>query len=249
MKIESVGLIGVGRFGEMAYRHLKERIAVRLFDSDPERLSSFPEGRSLDEVCRSEIVILSVPISALKSACRTIAPLVREGQTVIDTCSVKTRPVQWMRENLPEGVEILGTHPLFGPDSGKDGIGGLKIAVCPVRIGPDRYRKICEFLEQLELVVIETTPEDHDRQIALSQAIFHLIAQAMGRLDWGAKAISTPGPDAFYRLVRTVQKDTSQLFLDMERENPFAAECRQLFIDEILAIDKELRALAESEER
>ncbi len=231
----------------MARRYLQSRTLLRLFDTDSERISTFPERSSLEDVCRSEAVVLSVPISAMQNVCRRIATLLEPGQVVIDTCSVKSRPVQWMLESLPSGVEILGTHPLFGPDSGKDGIGGLRIAVCPVRIDPDRYRQICAFLESLELVVIETTPEDHDRQIALSQAVFHLIAQAMGRLDWGAKPISTPGPDAFYRLVKTVQKDTSQLFLDMERENPFAAECRKMFIDEILAIDDELRALRESE--
>ncbi len=248
MKIESVGLIGVGRFGTMAYRHLKDRVVLRLYDVDVERVREFPESCPLEEVCRSQVILLSVPISSISPICRRIAPLLGEGQTVIDTCSVKSRPVQWMVDNLPANVEILGTHPLFGPDSGKDGIGGLKIAVCPVRIAPERFREIWGFLQRLGLVVIEATPEEHDRQIALSQAIFHLIAQAMGRLDWGAKPISTPGPDAFYRLVKTVQKDTSRLFRDMERENPYAAECRKTFIDEILAIDRELRAQTENEQ-
>ena len=229
----------------MAYRYLKDRVDLRLFDADANRAREFEESRSLSEVCRSQVVLLSVPISAVPTVCRSISPLLGGGQTVIDTCSVKSRPVQWMLEYLPDSVEILGTHPLFGPDSGKDGIDGLKIAVCPIRIDEERYWEIRGFLQRLGLVVIETTPEDHDRQIASNQAIFHLIAQAMGRLDWGAKPISTPGPDAFFQLVRTVQKDTSQLFLDMERENPFAAECRKMFIDEILAIDRELRAQRE----
>ena len=116
-------------------------------------------------------------------------------------------------------------------------------AVCPARISEGNYRGIRDFLRRLELVLVETTPEEHDRQMALGQAIFHLIAQAMGRLDWGVKPLSTPGPEAFYRLVKTVQRDTPQLFLDMERENPFAAEYRQLFINEILAIDRELISL------
>jgi len=41
-------------------------------------------------------------------------------------------------------------------------------------------------------------------------------------------------------LVRTVQQDTDQLFLDIERENPFAAEWRQRFIQEVLSLDKKL---------
>jgi len=41
-------------------------------------------------------------------------------------------------------------------------------------------------------------------------------------------------------LVRTVQQDTDQLFLDIERENPYAAQWRQRFIQEILSLDREL---------
>lgn len=226
----------------MACKYLRGRVDLRVYDSDPVRLAEFPEAATLEEVAGCEVIVLSVPISAVRAVCRQLAPLLRAGQVVTDTCSVKTRPAAWMVEALPEDVEILATHPLFGPDSGKDGIAGLKIAVCRVRIDPEKYQAILRFLQSLELVVVEATPEEHDRQIALSQAIFHLIAQAMGRLDWGVKPISTPGPEAFYRLVKTVQKDTDQLFLDMERENPFAAECRRLFIQEILAIDEELAA-------
>ena len=243
MKCHSIGLIGLGRFGEMAYRYLRKCGPLKVFDADPVRLEEIPEARSLEEVCRSDVLILSVPISAMEGACRSIAPFLGRGQVVIDTCSVKSRPVRWMLGAFPEAVEILGTHPLFGPDSGKDGIAGLKIAVCPVRISETRYQRICDFLRSLELVLVETTPEEHDRQMALSQAIFHLIAQAMRRLDWGVKPLSTPGPEAFYRLVKTVQRDTPQLFLDMEQENPFAAEYRQLFINEVLAIDRELIGL------
>jgi prephenate dehydrogenase len=177
-----------------------------------------------------------------------MAPFLRPGQLVVDTCSVKARPIQWMLQSLPDHVEILGTHPLFGPDSGKEGIGGLKIALCPVRIDSAKYLAICNFLRSLELVLLEVTPKDHDRQIALSQAVFHLIAQATGRLRWGVKPVSTPGPESFYRLVKTVQRDTDQLFLDMERENPYAAEVRQQFIGEILKIDEDLRARQEEHE-
>jgi prephenate dehydrogenase len=242
VKSETVGLIGVGRFGRMVVRHLRDRVRLRIFDADPERTSGMEEAASLEEVCAAREIVLCVPISRVDQVCRTIASRLGPEQTVIDTCSVKTRPVEWMTAALPESAGILGTHPLFGPDSGKDGIAGLKIALCPVRIDSDRYGRICEFLRSLELVLVETTPEEHDRQIALSQAIFHLIAQAVQRLEWGVKPISTPGPEAFYRLVRSVQRDTRQLFLDMERENPFAAECRRQFIDEIHRLDRELRS-------
>ena len=89
-------------------------------------------------------------------------------------------------------------------------------------------------------MTVEVTAQEHDQQIAKSQAVFHLIAQVMKQLKWASQDISTPGPEAFDRLVRTVQQDTDQLFLDIERENPFAAEWRQRFIQEVLSLDKRL---------
>ncbi len=226
----------------MIHRHLKDRCKLLVYDSDPTKTEGVAEGVAFAEAVKADLLILSVPISEVKEICAKIAPCVCSGQVVVDTCSVKERPIRWMEDILPAEVGILGTHPLFGPDSGKDGIAGLKIALCPVRVKRPQYVEICNCLRSLELVLIETTPEEHDRQIALSQAIFHLIAQAMKGLEWGVKPISTPGPESFYRLVKTVQRDTNQLFHDMERENPYAAEYRRQFIEEVLRLDRELRS-------
>jgi prephenate dehydrogenase len=242
VKIKTVGILGFGRFGSMVYRYLKDRVNVVVFDSDPSKLEGLKEGVAFEEIAKADLLVLAVPISAIPRACRKLAPYLTKRQVVLDTCSVKEKPVKWMLENLPSDVQILGTHPLFGPDSGKDGIAGFKIALCPVTIRKANYKAICNFLRSLELVLIETSPEEHDRQIAVSQAIFHLIAEAMRRLEWGAKPISTPGPDSFYPLVKTVQRDTNQLFHDMERENPYAAECRKQFIRELLRLDQELKS-------
>lgn len=242
MKIETVGLLGFGRFGKMVYEYLHPKKTVSVYDPDRRRVGGLAQAASFEEVARSQLIILCVPISSVQETCKKLAACVRPGQIVIDTCSVKKRPVEWMLTHLPESVEVLGTHPLFGPDSGKDGIAGLKIALSPVRISEEAYRQVRQCLESFRLVLIETTPEEHDRQIAQSQAIFHLIAEAMKQLSWGGQAISTPGPDAFYRLVKTVQHDTDQLFFDLERENPHTDQYRREFIQEIIRLDKHLSA-------
>ncbi|MEE8350050.1 MAG: prephenate dehydrogenase/arogenate dehydrogenase family protein [Acidobacteriota bacterium] len=247
MKIEEVGLVGFGRFGKMAYDYLRRDKKVRVYNHNPDKIQDIPERATLEETLSAQLILLCVPISGMEGFCKQMAPFLKEGQIVVDTCSVKVKPVEWMLSLLPETVEILGSHPLFGPDSGKQGIAGLKIALCPARIQEDTYRSICGYLEGLQLVVIEETPEGHDSQIAKSQAIFHLIAQAMKRLDWGSQAISTPGPDAFYRLVKSVQHDTDQLFLDMERENPYAAQWREEFIRKLESLDAELSEAAEQQ--
>ena len=242
MKIETIGLFGFGRFGRMVNDYLSAKKQVSVYDSDLQKLDGLASAASFEQVMSSQLIILCVPISAMEQLCRKMATYLQPGQIVMDTCSVKQRPVEWMLTHLPEPVGILGTHPLFGPDSGKEGIAGLKIVLCPTRIDQEAYRQICHSLEALQLVIIETTPEEHDRQIAQSQAIFHLISEAMKRLEWGSQDISTPGPEAFYRLVKTVQHDTDQLFLDLERENPHTAHCRHEFIQKIVDLNEQLSA-------
>lgn len=221
--------------------HLRDRVDLRVYDVDPARLAAVAEAADLADVCRCRYVVLAVPISAVPETLDRIRPLLEPGAVVIDTCSVKVRPIEWMLQRLPESVEVLGTHPLFGPDSGRDGIVGLKVVLCPARVSEGTVENVRAFLESLGLVVLVTTPEEHDRQMALTQAIFHLLAQAFARLGWGLSPIATPGPEAFLRLVRTVQNDTRQLFIDMERQNPFAAEYRRRFLDELERLDAELR--------
>lgn len=242
MKIETVGLLGFGRFGRMVHEYLSPEKRVSVYDPDSRKLGGLTNATSFEKVLSSQLIILCVPISSVEPLCKRMATHLQPGQVVMDTCSVKQHPVQWMLAHLPESVGILGTHPLFGPDSGKEGISGLKIVVCPARIDQDTYRQIRRYLESLQLVIIEATPEEHDHQIAQSQAIFHLIAEAMKRLGWAGQAISTPGPEAFYRLVKTVQHDTDQLFFDLERENPHTAHYRREFIQEIVELDRRLSA-------
>jgi prephenate dehydrogenase len=242
VKIETVGLIGLGRFGRMTYHYLRRDKVLHVYDADARKVQDLPEASSWEDTLSCDLLVLSVPISAMPSLCKSMSPFLRPGQVVLDTCSVKLLPTRAMLEALPPEVQIVGTHPLFGPDSGKDGIAGMKIALSPVRVDPQIYARIRRYLEALRLVVIEVTPEEHDRQIAETQAVFHLIAQAIKRLGWGGQAVSTPGPEIFYRLVRTVQNDTDQLFLDLERQNPHASRCRRRLIETIIDLDRELSA-------
>jgi len=217
-----------------------------VFDRDPQKLQGLAQAATFANTVSAPLIVLSVPTSEMAAVCKQMAPLLREGQIVVDTCSVKEKPIAEMLTHLPESVQLLGTHPLFGPDSGELGIEGLKIALCPVRIERAAYEWVCGCLKQLGLTLMETTPQQHDRQIARSQAIFHLIAQTIKELQWAGQAISTPGPEEFYRLIESVQHDTDQLFIDMERGNPYAADCRDQFIRAMTEIHEGLLENLES---
>ena len=137
-----IGTVGFGRFGKLMVRHLSQDFPVTVFDSggrgdEIRRAGGLPAG--LEAACSNDIVILSVPISAFRQTLERVAPLLPPGTLVVDVCSVKTLPTQWMRELLPESVSILATHPMFGPDSAEDSLEGRKILLWKERLPADQY--------------------------------------------------------------------------------------------------------------
>ncbi|OJU27412.1 MAG: prephenate dehydrogenase [Alphaproteobacteria bacterium 64-6] len=225
----TVGIVGFGAFGALVARHLAPHCRVLAFDLQPRD----PEGLpvifcDLPTVARSDVLVLAVPVSALADTIRTLRPHLQPGTIVIDVGSVKIEPVRIMREELPPFVEIIGTHPLFGPQSAKDGVAGHRIAWCPVR-GRSTGR-IAAFLRRvLELDVIRTTPDAHDREMAVVQGLTHLIAKVLVRMEPLPSRMATRSFDLILQATDMVRHDAPGVYEAIERANPHAAAVRERF--------------------
>jgi prephenate dehydrogenase len=234
-----LGIIGVGRFGRLAAKLLKNDFQVRVYDSRKSRCPQGVSWRPLSEVAAKPVVVLCVPISEIKKTCLTIRPFLGPGQLILDTCSVKVRPLTEMLRTLPEFVEILGTHPLFGPDSVRQGIRGLKIVLCPTRC--QRLLEVKRYLREKGLDVIVSTPDQHDREMAKTQSLFHFLARGIAKSGIQIGRLSTPGPAQFFRDLAEVQNDSPQLFQDLQTMNRYAAPARRRLIRSLVGLDKALR--------
>jgi len=238
-----IGIIGFGRFGALTARYLAPDLAVLVLDSGAKTDAIRAAGAapaSLEEICRQDIVILCVPISSLRDHLRGIAPLLGPDTLVMDVCSVKVLPVRWMREILPPATPILATHPMFGPDSAADSLAGHKIVVCRERIEAARYEPIQRWLTDRGLEIIETSAEEHDRQIAVSLALTHFIGRSLAAFGAKPMPIDTEGYRRLLHILGVVENDTWQLFEDMHRFNPFARDQRQAFAQSMSDIEARL---------
>lgn len=238
-----IGLVGFGRFGALTARYLAQDQSVHVFSRSQtaEQIAAVGAvASSLEDVCQQRFVILCVPISAMPDTLQRIGPMLPPQTVVIDVCSVKIHPLQWMRDYLPAHVHILGTHPMFGPDSAADSLEGRKLVLCRERIPNGLYRRVRRYLRAKRLEVIETTPEDHDRQIAVSLALTHFIGRSLSAFGASALKIDTEGYQRLMYTLGVVEHDTWQLFEDMHRYNPFARRTRAAFMDAMQAIDKQL---------
>jgi prephenate dehydrogenase len=232
MTKETLGLIGVGAFGTLAARHLAPHVDLVLHDAqnDLTPLAQTLGARvgTLAEAARCDIVVLAVPVQKFRQTLTAIAPLVKPGALVIDVCSVKLSPLASMLELLPNHVAVVGTHPLFGPQSGKNGIAGLNIAVCEGRGG--RGPAVARFAaEKLGLRVQQVTAEEHDREAAYVQGLTHMLAKIVVSLDLPDMKFPTRTYELMQQMVEMVRYDSEELFRAIERENPFSAEAKKNF--------------------
>ena len=247
-----IGIIGFGRFGALAARYLASDFPVTVYDSGKRAAAIRAVGAvpgDLAAVCTQRVVVLCVPISAMGDHIARIAPLLAPGTLVVDVCSVKEAPAEWMRSGLPDHVSILATHPMFGPDSAAESLQGRKIVLCPERIEPGRYERIRGYLQGRGLVVIETSAEAHDRQIAVSLALTHFIGRSLAAFGAGPLEIDTEGYRRLLHILGVVEHDTWKLFQDMHSYNPYAEERRRAFVRAMAGVEARLgeRDVAASE--
>jgi prephenate dehydrogenase len=221
----TIGLIGYGRFGRLAAKYVSRRARVHVYDS---RRGSLPAGGrriravTLREAASLPVVILAVPISGLRATLKRIAPYCAPGAVVMDVCTVKEQPLRWMREILPRHVTIVGSHPLFGPDSDTGSLRGQRVVLCPVRVPPRTLRDISSTLRREGLVVETMNPASHDRMVAETIVLSHFI----GRMIDGARLTRRPNGTASYRrllsVVDVAMNDSFQLLKDLRSFNRYA---------------------------
>lgn len=223
-----LGVYGLGRFGAFWARELSRVAPVCGYsrtrkDNLPAAIAQVSE----EELCNCDAVVLCVAISAMEEVCRRIAPLIGPNTLVMDTCSVKVYPVAVMERELGREVEIVGTHPMFGPDSGRNGVAGLPLVYSPRRVSSPRDKRLRELFAALNLKLVEKSPDEHDRDAAYTQGITHFLGRVLQDLDLKQSDIATLGYTKLLEIVEQTCNDPEQLFIDLQRFNPHTHEMRE----------------------
>jgi prephenate dehydrogenase len=238
-----IGIIGFGRFGKLIARYLAEDFNVYVYNRTDKASQIKKVGAnvaSLKETCSQDIVIWSLPISYLEEGLKNISSYLNENAVMIDVCSVKEYTIKCMLDNLPDSVSILATHPMFGPDSAGESLIGRKVVLCKVRIEDNKYQQIKDYLLNKGLKIIETSAEEHDKQIAVTLFLTHFIGRTLS--EFGAKKldIDTEGYKRLLHILDVVENDSWQLFFDMHKYNSYANEIKDSFINAMKKINEKL---------
>ncbi|MDD1706481.1 MAG: prephenate dehydrogenase/arogenate dehydrogenase family protein [Methanoregulaceae archaeon] len=185
-------------------------------------------GRRSPSRCRDiaadcSILVISVPIRETVPVIRGIAPLLREDQILCDLTSLKTGPVEAM---LASRALVIGLHPMFGPTVSS--LHGQTIIATPARIDDESLASFLSIFEQEGARITLSTPEEHDRMMAVVQGLTHFVtltvAETMRRLDMSPEA-TEPFRSPVYQmemgLVGRLLSQDPDMYGDMLRENPY----------------------------
>lgn len=231
--MKTLGLIGFGRFGQLAAQLLQSRFAILAADlRDQNEVAQSLGVRFVDieAAARCDIIVISVPVQNMLSVIKSIAPVVRPGSLVVDVASVKVLPAAWMIEHLPASVDVVATHPLFGPQSAKLGITGQRLIVCPVR--GRAHEAIARLGRRIGLSVHVTTPDQHDLEMSYVQALSHLIGRALINISAPAESLSTRSYEHLLDLCSLIKDDSLELFSAIQTMNPYASGVTRDFLQE-----------------
>ncbi|MEX0283638.1 MAG: prephenate dehydrogenase/arogenate dehydrogenase family protein [Paracoccaceae bacterium] len=241
----TLGIVGFGAFGQLAAFHLGPYFEISAYDPSPDVAAAARQQgvclSSLQAVAQADVILVAAPVSSFEQVVREIAVACKPGALIVDVGSVKVGPADIMRRLLPHDVDIVATHPLFGPQSAGNGIRGLNIAICPIQ--GRRHAKVAAFLHKvLGLTVIMTTPEEHDREAAVVQGLTHLIAKVLLRMGPLPTRMTTKSFDLMSEAISMVQHDAPEVFDAIEKANPYAESVRRQFFDLAACLSVELEA-------
>jgi len=193
LPVARVAVIGLGLIGSSVARGVRQHMpgaAISGYDADPEvRATAQAIGLCNDiadsagaAVIDADLVVLCVPVGAMAAAGRAIADDLPADAVVSDVGSCKASVVEALAEALP-GATVIPAHPVAGTENSGPEAGFASlfhnrwcIVTPPEGADPLAVERVSEFWRRLGAEVELMAPEHHDRVLAVTSHLPHLIA-------------------------------------------------------------------------
>lgn len=229
--MKTVSIVGFGRFGETLLKLLGDEFEVGVYTrsaANRQRIPQKPNVKVLSDekdIFKAEIIFYCVPISAFEDIFKHHVPYITDNHVVVDVLSVKVHPKRVFERHLKgKKTQAMLTHPMFGPDSSKNGFAGLRFMIDKFRATDETYAFWMEFLKGKKLEIEEMTANEHDKKAANSHGLTHFIGRLLQEYGFQPSEIDTVGAIKLKEIMDQVCNDTWQLYMDIERYNPYTKE-------------------------
>ncbi|MFP2957093.1 prephenate dehydrogenase/arogenate dehydrogenase family protein [Myxococcus sp. 1LA] len=231
---ERIALLGYGRFGRaLSGLFLDAGVRHRVFEPRQDGVPAELRAKTLAEaVDGAGLVVLSMPVSAMRVVLEELRPHLSPAQAVLDVGSVKVRPVQVLASVLGRDFPWAGTHPLFGPASLARGDLPRRTVVCPNELHPEAVRRARALFEHIGCEVTELSPDAHDALMARTHVLTFFLAHGLLKAEAGKDLpFAPPSFQPVARLEEYARLEVPHLFGVVQSENPYAWEARERLLD------------------
>jgi len=233
-----IGIVGFGNFGQFLAKRFKSHGHELIATSRGDYSAVAGElgvkfFSDLDDFCEyhPDVVIMSTSIISTEAALGKL-PLQRLKRSTlfVDVLSVKEFPKRLFLNQLPVHFDILCTHPMFGPDSGRGTWEGLPLMYERVRVSEGKPRRkavadgLLEVFRREGCRMVEMSCEEHDRQAASTQFITHTVGRMLGEMGLSNTAIDTKGYESLLSLVNNTANDSFDLYYGLFMYNQSATQ-------------------------
>jgi len=216
----------------------KKALAKKIVDIAYDRIETAVQG--------SDFIVLCAPVSVISEMIKQCRPCLLPNAIVTDVGSVKTHIVAEAEMVFAGGkVEFVGSHPIAGSE--QHGLEAARadlyeeaiVAVTPTRRTPKRALRIVrQFWQTLGSEVVLVSPEVHDRIVARTSHLPHMIAALLAGCV-GRERAGKHGKfcGAGFRDTTRIAEGDPELWRDILGKNA----C--FLMEELEAFEKELKHL------
>jgi prephenate dehydrogenase len=208
---DTVAIVGVGLIGGSIGLALRERkLAQHIIGIGrrPESLRKAVAAGAVTSTTRdvaigvreADIVVVCTPVDLIAKYVRESAAVCPAGALVTDAGSTKANIVRQLNGDLPRSMSFVGSHPIAGSEKSgcqharADLFEGRVTVVTPTRNTSEiDLRRTADFWSALGASVVIMSPAEHDRALAATSHLPHLLAATLARATSEADLPLTAG--------------------------------------------------------
>ena len=190
---KKISIIGLGLIGTSIIHRInekqKEEVTIFAYDVNSKhrdivsemKIATFVCNEIHDAVKEADLVILAVPVGSMKTVAISIASSLKENAIVTDTGSTKGSVINDVNPYIPKRVYFIPSHPLAGtkysgPKSGFSSLFENRYWLIIYNKETDNTKKLAKFFKNLGAIVETVSAEYHDKILAITSHLPHLIA-------------------------------------------------------------------------
>ena len=192
-EFKKISIIGLGLIGTSILHAInvrkKDVVTTFAYDKNSKyrdivsemKIATFVCDDIHDAVDDADLVILAVPVGSMKSVANSISSSLKESAIVTDTGSTKKSVINDVNPYIPTSVNFIPSHPLAGteysgPKSGFSSLFEKRYWLIVSDKETEQTKKLAIFFENLGSIVEIVSADYHDKILAITSHLPHLIA-------------------------------------------------------------------------